>query len=81
MRYFNIIKRTLSHHHSPTNSYIHAFNHLDREKLEETNNKMQNINVKIDKIDKEIKSLDIYIASNFVILNCIYMPLIFLNVI
>jgi hypothetical protein len=81
----NIIKRTFNHHRDlikfPVSSFI---NHFDREKMEETNknvnelvSKINQINFKINKMNDENTYMDKYFIANFVLVNGIYMPLLF----
>jgi peptidoglycan hydrolase CwlO-like protein len=91
MRPFNIIKRTLSHHHSPTSftkfpvsSFI---NHIDKEKVDETNKNVLDLVSKVDIIDNKINSIntkvkntDTYLFIHLVIMHSIYMPIILYNI-
>ena len=85
MKSINIIKRTFSHHHSaftkfPVSGYI---NHFDKEKADETNKNVLDINVKINNIDNKVNSInakvrnmDAYLFIHFIIMHSIYMPII-----
>ena len=82
MRPFNIIKRTLSHHHStftkfPVSSFI---NHFDKEKADETNKNVLNLVSKVDIIDTKVKNTDTYLFIHLVIMHSIYMPIILYNI-
>lgn len=89
MRHFNIIKRTLSHHHStftkfPVSSFI---NHIDKEKVDETNKNVQdlvykinNIDNKINSINTKVKNTDTYLFIHLIIMHSIYMPIILYNI-
>jgi len=71
----NIIKRTFSHHHTPTKFPVSSFvNHFDRKTMEETNknvnellSKIHNINNKIHNINNEIDHTQFFIILNFII--------------
>jgi hypothetical protein len=80
MQYFNIIKRTLSHHHSPTSftkfpvsSFI---NHFDKEKADETNKNVQELVSKINSINTKVNNMDAYLFIHLIMMHSIYMPLI-----
>lgn len=82
MRSFNIIKRTLSHHHTnftkfPISSFI---NHFDKEKADETNKNVQDLVSKINSINTKVNNMDAYLFIHFIIMHSIYMPFILYNI-
>lgn len=84
MRSFNIIKRTLSHHHSPTSftKYpVSSFsNHIDKEKVDETNKNVLDLLSKVDNINTRVKNTDAYLFIHLIIMHSIYMPIILYNI-
>jgi hypothetical protein len=80
MLFFNIIKRTFSHHHSPTSftkfpvsSFI---NHFDKENADKTNKNVQELVSKVDDINTKVRNMDAYLFIHLIIMHCIYMPII-----
>ncbi len=83
----NIIKRTFSHHHSPTNFPVSSFiNHFDRKTMEETNknvhelvSKTNHINTRVNTIFEEVDFLHNIIILNFIITNTIGLSILLIH--
>ena len=70
-----IIKRAFCHHRDLIKTPVSILS--DKEKIEDLTKKINRIEAKIDKINKENIIMDKYIIVNFVLTNAIFMPLLF----
>ena len=82
MRSFNIINRTLSHHHTPFTKFpVSSFiNHIDKEKVDETNKNVLDLISKVDDINIKVKNTDSYLFIHLIIMHSIYIPIILYNI-
>ena len=73
-----IIKRAFCHHRDLIQTPLSILS--DKEKIEDLTKKINRIEAKIDKINKENIIMDKYIIVNFVLTNAIFMPLLFFKI-